>query len=220
MLKLDTKQASAADNLSAPINQAGKYVGTITRAERLQSDKGTKGLGLSFRADNGQTAEYLDLYHTNANNEPIVSAKAVNAIMACLKITEAQDGNIVCEKWNKSKGQREKVTVIGYPALMGKRIGFLFRISKETGQDGKDRDRLEIFGVFNAETEMTASEILARATKAEKLPRMLEALMARPVVDKRDRRAASSGHSRDNRDGRDDPFGEMPPPEDDFPFDR
>lgn len=219
MLKLDTKQATAADNLSAPINQAGKYVGTITRAERLQSDKGTKGLGLSFKADNGQTADYLDLYHTNNLNEPLVSAKAVNAIMACLKLTEAQEGPVSCEKWSKAKGSREKVTITGYPAMMGKRIGFLFRITKETDQNGKDRDRVEIFGVFNAETELTASEILARATKPEKLPRMLDALMARPVIDKRDDKRDRRGAAPASN-GRDDPFGDMmpPPADDDCPF--
>lgn len=211
MLKLDIKQANAADNLSSPISEAGKYIGTITRAEVLVAPKGTLGLGLSFKADNGQSADYLDLYHTNQYNEPLSSLKTVNAIMACLKLKEVSDGDIQVEKWNKAKGQRERVTVNGYPQMMGRKIGFLLRKVLETNDKGQDRERIEIFGVFNAETELTASEILSSAQKPEKLTKMVDALMARPVIDKR----KAPGQSRTSSEAAGpDRFDEM----DDCPF--
>jgi hypothetical protein len=187
MLKLDTTQAAAADNITAQISVPGKYIGTITRAEKLVSkDKGTQGLGLSFRADNGQTAEYLDLYHTKGTGEPLTGLKTVNAVMCCAKVKQAEEGTVQVEKWDNVAGARRKMGVTGYPALMNKRIGLLLRKTLETdAKNGKDRERLEIFGVFDPETELTASEILSRATEPQKLSAMLDVLIARGVIDKR-----------------------------------
>ena len=190
MLKLDTTQAAAADNITAQISEPGKYIGTITRAEKLVSkDKGTMGLGLSFKADNGQTAEYLDLYHTKGTGEALSGLKTVNAVMCCAKVKQAEEGAVQVEKWDSTAGARRKMNVTGYPALMYKRIGLLLRKTLETDNKGKDRERLEIFGVFDPETEMTASEILSRATEPQKLAAMLDVLIARGVIDKRTSRA-------------------------------
>jgi hypothetical protein len=189
MLKLDTNQAAAADNISSQISELGKYVGTITRAEKLVSQpKGTQGLGLSFRASNGQTADYLDLYHTNGSGEPLSGLKTVNAILCCTKTRQAEDGVIEVEKWDKAAGARRKMRVPGYPVLMNKRIGLLLSKKLETDDKGKDRERLEIFGVFDPDSELTASEILSGATEPKKLPAMLDVLISRGVIDKRTNR--------------------------------
>lgn len=184
-LKLNRELATAADNIVAAIRESGKYIGVITRAEKLSSDKGTEGLGLSFRSDSGQTADYLDLWHTKGNGETLSSLKTVNAILCCTKVAEARDGAIQVEKWNADHGVREKLTVQGYPDLMGKRIGLLLQKTLETDQNGKDRERIQIFGVFAADTELTASEMFAKKTNPERLAAMVDALAARPVRDNR-----------------------------------
>lgn len=184
-LKLSRELATAADNITSAIRESGKFIGVITRAESLKSDKGTLGLGLSFRAETGQTADYLDLWHTKGDGEALSSLKTVNAILCCTRVAEAREGVIQIEKWNSAAGQREKLSVTGYPDLMGKRIGFLFQKTLETDQKGGDRERIQVFGVFSADTELTASEIYAKKTVPEKLSLMVEALVARPVVDKR-----------------------------------
>lgn len=214
MLKLDATLAKAADNIASGIKESGKYIGVITRAEKLVSTKGTEGLGLSFKADNGQTADYLDLYHTNKDGEKLPGLKTVNAILCCAKVQEAGEGPVKVEKWDSAARARVVCTVPGYPALMGKRIGFLLQKVLETDQDGKDREKVQVFGVFNAETELTASEMYAKATKPERLASMLDALMARPVRDNRKTKVARS-HARS-----DDPFDDMPPASayDDAPF--
>ena len=190
MLKLNSAIAKSADNIASTIQESGKYIGVITRAECLSSPKGTEGLGLSFKADNGMSADYLDLWHTNGSGEPLSSLKTVHAIMCCAQVAEAAEGPIKCEKWNKDKGARETVTVTGYPALMGKRIGLLLRKTLETDNKGKDRTRMEVFGVFSATSELTASEMYAKAQHPERLAAMLEVLMAKPVIDKRDNQPA------------------------------
>jgi hypothetical protein len=186
MLKLNRELATSADNIASGISEAGKYIGVITRAEKLSSDKGTEGLGISFKTETGQTADYLDLWHTKSNGEALSSLKTVNAILCCAKVSEASDGMIQCEKWNRDHGVREKVSVPGYPDLMGKRIGLLLQKVLETDErNGKEREKLQIFGVFNADTELTASEMFAKKTSPERLSNMLDALLARPVRDNR-----------------------------------
>jgi hypothetical protein len=194
-LKLNTESAKQADNIASSIRESGKYVGVITRAERLSSTQGTEGLGLSFRASDGSTADYLDIYTTKSNGEALMGAKTVNALLACLKLREVKDGRIRCEKWNKEERKRETVEVDGYPDMMGKRIGLL--LQKELGthhKTGEDTEKMTIFSVFSADTELTASEILDGKTNPERLPKMVDALAARPVRDNRDkdRRPAAS----------------------------
>jgi hypothetical protein len=196
--RLDTAAAKQADTIVSSIRETGKYIGVITRAEALLSDKGTKGLGLSIRTADGQTADYLDIYTHNANGEPLSGAKTVNAIMACLKLRELADGRIKCEKWDKAAGKRQQFDVEGYPDLMEKRLGFL--LQKELGTNnrtGADTERMVVFGVFSADTELTASEILESKTNPERLSKMLDFLTARPVRDNREKSArrapASSG---------------------------
>lgn len=185
MLELNTEKARAADNRQTAITETGKYLGTITRAEKLISSTGTHGLGLSFKTDDGSTANYLDTWHTKDNGDELYGIKTVNALMACLKMRKAEEGPVQCDKWDKDAGAMVRVTVPGYPAMMGQRIGLLLQESLETDQNNKDQRRIGIYGVFQAATELTASEVLDGKTTPEKLPKMLQALMANPVRDNR-----------------------------------
>jgi len=197
MLTLDPKSASSADNIASNIRETGKYIGVFTRAEKLLSKNGTQGVGLSFKSDDGQTADYLDLYIQNAAGEDLPSLKTVNAIMACLGLRTADEGNVSFEKWNKAAGAREKVNAIGYPDFMNKKIGLLLQKELYSDQNGEDRERVTIYGVFNAGNELTASEILSRKTTPEKLPQILQTLMTRPVRDTRSKPAKPAGGGSD-----------------------
>ena len=214
MLKLNTTHAAAADNISSQISEPGKYIVTITRAEALTSQaKGTKGLGLSVRSDSGQSADYLDIYYAKADGEELSGIRTVNAILCCAKVREAAEGTVHVEKWDSVAGQRRKMAVTGYPVLMGKRIGLLLRKTLETDNKGNDRARMEIFGVFDPDTEMTASEILARATEPQKLGTLLDALLARGVIDKREQRQqrpAAAQRQNTTSNGFDDMDDNMP----------
>lgn len=207
---LDANQAKQADSISSSIRETGKYIGVITRAEAITSTKGTRGLGLSFKAEDGSTADYLDLWTHNKDGEALSSLKTVNAIMACFKLRGISEGQITFEKWNKDSKQRERVQGNGYPDLMGKRIGLLLRKELETDDQGHDRERVSIFAVFRAEDELTATEVLAGLTKPERLNKMFDALMARPINDKRKGGAQQRPASRpasivDSGDWTDDP---------------
>jgi hypothetical protein len=185
-LDLDTKVARQADRTNSAIRNTGKYVGVITRAEKLLSKSSTEGLGISFKTDDGATANYLDLYTKNSKGDILPSMATVQAILCCTKTKQALEGEITFEKWDKDAGQVIKAKANGYPSLIGKRIGFLLQQELSTNNtNGADVDRVVIYGVFEAETELTASEILDQKTQPEKLGKMLEQLMARPINDRR-----------------------------------
>lgn len=204
---LDAKLAKSADAINQSIRESGKFKGIITRAEELSPTSGAKGIGLSFKSDCGSSADYLDLYTSNAAGEPLFSAKIVQAIMACLKIRSMEGGQKVqIEKWDKDAGARVKVVVPGYPELMGKRIGLLLQKELSThSTKGTDSERMVIFGVFQPDTELVASEVLDQITKPERLSKMVESLAAKPVNDRRTKRSApvasASGRRQDPDDG-------------------
>lgn len=211
-LTLDANEARQADRVNQSIKTSGKYVGVITRAEKLLSKKNTEGLGISFKTADGATANYLDLYTVNADGKTLPSLATVQAILCCTRTKEAQEGEITFEKWDKDAGQTIKVKANGYPALMGKKIGFLLQQELSTNTtNGKDVDRVVIYAVFEADTELTASEILDKKTQPEKLEKMLQSLMAKPVHDRR----TVTGGSAPASSTTGDPFGDF---EDDIPF--
>lgn len=186
MLRANAADARQADNRSAVINETGKYIGTITRAERLLSKNKATGLGLSFKDGSGATANYLDLYTHNASGETLPSNSIVNALLVCLRTKEVPDGQIEVERWDKEAKTTYKELVDGYPILMGKKIGLLLQKELSTNTNtNEDVERMVIYGLFEADTELTASEILDKAIQPTKVPKMVEYLASHPVNDRR-----------------------------------
>ncbi len=207
-LNLDANVARQADRTNQSIRTSGKYIGTITRAEKLLSKQKTEGVGISFKTDDGATANYLDLYTVNSKGEVLPSMATVQAILCCTRTKSADEGAITLEKWDKDAGVVVKAIANGYPSLMGKRIGLLLQQELSTNDNtGADVDRVVIYGVFEADSELTASEILDKKTEPEKLVKMVEALMARPVNDRRKHKTSPQGMPKDFSDFDDDiPF--------------
>lgn len=186
-LNLDTNAARQADRTNNAIRLSGKYIGTITRAEKLLSKQNTEGVGISFKTADGATANYLDLYTVNSKGETLPSMSTVQAILCCTRTKSADEGVITFEKWDSEAKALVKESKNGYPALMGKRIGFLLQqeLSDNPNNPDKHNDRVIIYAVFDADTELTASEILDKKTHPEKLEKMLNSLMAKPINDRR-----------------------------------
>jgi len=214
-LKLNAEEARQADRTNQSIRTSGKYIGTITRAEKLLSKKGTEGFGLSFKMDDGQTAQYLDLYTVNAEGKTLPSMATVQAILCCTRTKEANEGSINFEKWDNEAKAMINESKNGYPSLMGKRIGLLLQQELSDHQDdpSKHNDRVIVYGVFEADSELTASEILDKKTKPEKLGKMMQSLMNKPIND---RRTNKSGNVQQVNQGHD--AGGFDDFSDDIPF--
>lgn len=178
--QLDTKAAKQADQLFARIEEKGKYMGVITRAESIQSKKGTKGVGISFKTDTGSTTDYLDFWTINNEGKQLAGYNLLMAIMTCLRVKglTATTGEI--EKYDRDTQSRVKVQADLFKELMGKPIGFLIHMEEYAKTDGSTAwSNGAVIAGFHA--GFTASEILAQAQKPETLDKMVFALRDRPL---------------------------------------
>lgn len=218
MFNLDPNAARAADNKSAFIDEAGKYIGTFTRAEYMDKPQtGSTGLGLTFKSREGAEAQfYVNLsYQHGTRNKG--GHELVNAIMACLQLRHVgEPKQVTVEKWNNDAKQREQVSVPGFPELMGKPVGLLIQMEIEKNSE-KGLPRPTIYAPFSAESEKTASEILdANCRAPAKLEKMVQAVAAKPLIDRRpagsrstqasDDYAAYAGQPVEDFDNTDIPF--------------
>lgn len=217
MFNLDPNAARSADNKSAFIDEAGKYVGEFVRAEFMEkSETGSTGIGFTFKSRDGAEASfYLNLtYQHGTRNEG--GYAMVNAIMACLQLrTVGAPQPTIFEKWSSETRQREQVTAPGFPELLRKPVGLLLQMEIEkSSQTGAARPI--IYAPFSAESEKTASEILdPRCTSPAKLEKMVQQLMKKPVHDRRPK-SAQGLRSVAQADGYD--YGDPPDFSDEIPF--
>ena len=182
---LDTKAAKAADQTNARITESGKYAGILTRSEALISKKGSKGVEFSFKADDGSSADYLSIWTHNKDGEPLSGFKTVMAMLACMSLRGAKEQTIEVEKYDFDTQQRNRVSVNGYPDMMGKPVGLLLQKELYTKNSGGDGERMLIVGCYRSSDEFTASEILDKAKAPEVLAKQLAWLAGKPVKDAR-----------------------------------
>lgn len=177
---LDTNAAKQADNFFSKIEQKGKYMGTFTRAEKITSEKGTKGVDFSFKANDGSSADYLTLWTHNKDGKQLQGFNVLMAIMTCLRVREltAEDGE--AEKYDRDQQKRVKVRVPLFKDLMGKPIGLLIHMEEYEKTKGGTAWKPAISAPFDKD-EFTASEILNKAKQPETLAKMVQALRDRPL---------------------------------------
>lgn len=181
MYELNTDSARKADQGGQMINELGKYVGTFTQAEDVTAKSGTKGVALTFES-NGQKAR-LSLYTKKSDGTTIMGFDTLMAIMTCLKLRSIKPTPGIVKSWdNDQKKEVEKQATV-FPDLCGKPIGLLLETEDYLKQDGSlsQHPRIVIKSVFQADTELTASEILDRKTSPVMLPKMVEGLRHRPL---------------------------------------
>ena len=193
-LHLNADDARKGDTVSNVLRDSGKYVGTITRAEKLLSRNNVEGLGLSIKTDDGYSASYLDVYTVRlSDGERLRGYHLVQAILACLKLRDVEEGTIEADKWDSLARTQVRTKLQGYPALMGKRIGVLLQREISTNQNtGEPSDRLNLIGVFDPTTELTASEILGGKTEPKRIREYEKLLERTPVLDRRKRANAAA----------------------------
>jgi hypothetical protein len=182
---LDTNAAKQADVIFSRVEQKGKYLGALTRAEQTESSKGTKGVDLSFKADDGTSADYLTLWTHNKDGKQLQGFNTLMAIMTCLRVKDlkAEEGEV--EKYDRDTQKRVKVRVPLFKALMGKPIGLLLHMEeyekmKNGSPTGETAWKPAISAPFDKD-EYTASEILGKVTKPETLAKMVQVLRDRPL---------------------------------------
>lgn len=187
MYVLNADAARAGDTVGAYITETGKYIGRFTRAERLISrDKGTHGVGFSFKAEDGREARF-DVWTKRADDSPLSGLNTINAMMTCLQLRELRDIPCSVKKWNFDQQADETVIVQCFNALMMVDIGLLLRSEEYEKTDkngvltGETGWRMGIMAAFQAKTELMATEILARKTTPTMLAQVIPSLRDKPL---------------------------------------
>jgi len=195
-LELDTQAASQADQRGKFINATGKYKGKFIKAEALKAETGTIGVGFTFKSDDGQVANF-SLYIQRANGEKLSSYKQLNAIAACLRLRSiSAPVPMKAMKYDNATKKEVEYTADMLVDLINKPIGLLM----QSCEYEKERDRvktgeygwkMELYGAFEAQTELTAGEILSKKTTPEVLSTLIATLADRPLKNKAQSKAQS-----------------------------
>lgn len=189
---------------SRRINETGLYVGTITTAFACKSEKGTKGVEIMFKADDGRTADYLQVWTRKQDGTALMGEQVIHAIMTC---TEQKSLSLKPGKIERG-GETKNVDI--FPELTGRRIGFLLQKEPYEKSDGSHGDSMLIFMPLEADTKRTAKEKLEKVAKAEKYADVLKTLADRPM-----RKRQGGGTNKPAASGYTPPSGE---PGDDVPW--
>lgn len=177
MYALNTEAAKAADSTGNRITERGKYIGKFTRAQHIVSAQGTKGIDFDFEATSGQKARF-SVYTIKGDGTQIYGFKQLMAIMTVLSLRNlAEPVSRRAKVYDFDAGQEVERDVPQFVELLDKPIGLLFTM--EEYKEGKWRPNLA--GVFQADTELVASEILERKTQPLTLPKMVERLRDKPM---------------------------------------
>ncbi len=172
MYSLDPKAARAADTSGATIKELGKYTGEFTQAKALVSkNTGAKGIEFAFKSTAGQKTN-ISIYTMSASGEHYQGYDALMAIMACMGLRGIKPvlGTATKYDYDQKKDVQEQCEI--FPDLC-KPIGVLLETEDYLKQNGETATRMVLKNVFQANTELTASEILDRKTVPQQLEKMV-----------------------------------------------
>ena len=176
--EFNEQQVQEADKAADALTDCGAYIGTFTAVNGIDAASGAKGLEFHFTANGvGETA--FNLYTHGKDGQEIFGMNQVQAIMFILgvKSLKATKGKVT--KWeDDGTGKRAKVEGEGdtYPALCGKAVGVVMQRELYTTGKGGSGARMNLYGVYQAETKLMASEIRNKVQKPQKLDRLLTGL--------------------------------------------
>lgn len=216
MYTLDATQARSADQRGSFINETGKYVGQFTRAEEIVSRSGTKGIGFTFKANDGRSSRF-DVYTSKEDGSVLkIGTGLVMALMTCLSLRQIDAKPAMIKKWDGAAGREVDASAPCFLDLMGKPVGALLEREEFAKSDGGIGSRMVLVAVFQAGTELMASEILDRKNQPAQLGKVVATLKDRPLKG-----GKAAPARRTQGGGPDDGYGPGyadPDPTDDYPF--
>jgi len=192
MFNLNKEQAKSYDQRGGFITEAGKYTGVIESAVWYKTEKngGSKNVILNFANDSNQKARFFVnvMYHGNEKNESGI--KLMNALLACVGLQSSGDpSDVELVEYDYETKSDKKVTRQCFKNLHGKKIGIVVQMVHE---DGREYPSATIYSLFNAENELTASEIVNGDVEPKMLSKVLAYISEKPLNDKRKNKSTSA----------------------------
>lgn len=179
MYALDKTAARRGDTDGQSIKELGKYVGEFTQAKDITTKKGGRGVEFIFKTKAGQKAN-LAIYTTGANGEQYQGYDVLMSIIACMQLKGIRPKIGIATRYDfdTRKDVQEECSI--FPDLC-KPIGVLLETEDYQKQDGSTGTRMVLKHVFQAATELTASEIDDNKTQPAQLEKMVHGLRHRPL---------------------------------------
>jgi hypothetical protein len=209
---LDANTARKADQRGGFIDETGKYIGKLTRAESITTDKGTKGIDFSFTSNDGRRTRFSIYTHKKDGSVISIGNSFVMALMTCLSVRSMSPKPTKVKKWDRNANTEVDATASCYQELMNKDIGLLLERETFIKEDGGTGSRMILAGVFQAGTELMASEILDKKVRPEQLGKVIDTLRDRVSKPRAD--SSSGGRAQPSDGGR----GGLEEMDDDIPF--
>lgn len=192
---LDPNLARQADEKSGRIEETGAYTGRIKYAIAIKWDSGAEGIELYFEGKDRREARSTICTYKRDGSVNDSGMRTLNAIMTCCMVKSITPTESMAELWDSTTRSVVSRRVVMYTELQ-KPIGILFQrapeeYQKDAASDVKVMNRMEVYAPYHAQSGMTASEILTKATAAEKLQQMLAAVKDKPLKKLKPKAAGS-----------------------------
>jgi len=166
----DEAGLEGADDAASRLTENGAYVGTFTQVVGVVSgEKGTHGLEFEFTTRAGDRTRF-NLWTKKEDGTKLFGMSMLQAMMLLTGVRRLDPVSASVKRF----GEEEEAET--YPALCGKTIGLVLQKELYTKGDGHEGQRINLVGSFHPETKMTSTEIRDRASKPEKLDKMLKGL--------------------------------------------
>lgn len=188
MYALDKQAAMSADATGKWLNETGKYIGKILCAEDITAGTGTRGVALTLQADDGRETRQF-VYTMKADGEQLSGYGLLMALMTCVKVRDIKPTNGPVRRWDSEKKEEYTEQGIVFAELANRPLGFLLQKTEEKSRKnaGETAWTAKIVGVFEASTELTASEILTGKKTPVALAQKVVLLTDRPMKARNDR---------------------------------
>lgn len=212
MYALNNENAQAArkaEQRTSFIDEKGKYIGKFTRAADITAGSGTRGIAFTFETDDGQKANF-SIYTIKKDGEKLGDFGTLMALMTCIGVKDIKPAQVASMVWDKDSSANVSKMLTQFPEIMNKRVGILLAMEEYAKKDGSGRLTGEtgwstrLNAVFQADTELTAAEILDRKTTPVKLPLLVAALRDRPLKSGSNAPASHGSASQGGSGGLDD----------------
>jgi len=161
-INIDKKSVIESDkNGGNRITATGKYKGKIIYATPMVSkEKGTKGIEMGFRSDDGSEVSYLRLWLQSASGETYFGMGILQGIMACMRVKSINQSVGSYLQYDSDKKETVQKTGECFPELQNKPVGLLLQRVNYKKDDGSDAHKMEIICGFDHQTEQTGAEIM------------------------------------------------------------
>lgn len=167
--------AKAGIPKNARIQTSGAYVGVITKAKSVQSQRtGAFGIEFDFKSDSGETSNMMTIWISKESGEVFEGFKAiVDAIAFCTKQRDYAPVMTRIKEYDFDARAEVEVQAWCYPALMNKPVGLILQAEEYAKGSGELATRMNIIGAFGAQSRKLPAELMEKDSKAEMLDKIL-----------------------------------------------